>query len=464
MDQILIAFLVLVAIVLAIRGLFKPFLGLLVLMTLHFVQPGELFPALAPLRIELVYGIAIFGVLVIKKGGEVWTSMKTDPVLKATLILLLDIGATIPFAIWRGGAFAMFLEVVKVVILQIVMTAFIDTQERLKYILWLLVGFMTWFSGSTLSAFLHGQFYSVNQTFGTLNRAEGVSSLVGGPNELAGILLALLPFLMALVACTRNFLAKLILIASGVMTLYVLGLTGARIVFLALFPMCIYYIVRSKHRFLSFVLAVIIGIGLWSSLPLMYRDRYLTMRSYAEGGQLDDSNELRLEIWQSGWRMFSEHPVIGVGAGQFATAFGTKYSGRMHGAWMQPHNLYLQVICELGLVGFFAFGNLLWQMFIAIREGLRVRTLAGLEINYQFSVACTMMFIGNLFIGTVSHTLYRPYWYILAGLAVSNRLILGRCQATERAHAICDLPIQDKSASFSHSTPSFRSQQKVGES
>ena len=40
---------------LAVVGLFRPFLGLLVLMTLHFVQPGEMVPALAPLRIELVY-------------------------------------------------------------------------------------------------------------------------------------------------------------------------------------------------------------------------------------------------------------------------------------------------------------------------------------------------------------------------------------------------------------------------
>lgn len=435
LDQILIAFLVLIAIVLAIRGLFKPFLGLLVLMTLHFVQPGELFPAIAPLRIELVYGIAIFVVLVVKKGGDVWTSMKTDPVLKATLILLLDIGATIPFAIWRGGAFAMFVEVLKVVILQIVMTAFIDTQDRLKYILWLLVGFMTWFSGSTLSAYLHGQFYSLNQTFGTLNRAEGVSSLVGDPNELAGILLALLPFLMALVTCTKNVFARLLLIVSGLMTLYVLGLTGARIVFLALFPMSIYYILRSKRRFLSLAIAVIIGIGLWSSLPLMYRDRYLTVRSYAEGGQLDASNELRLEIWTAGWRMFQDHPIIGVGAGQFATAFGTKYSGKMHGAWMQPHNLYLQVVCELGLVGLFVFGNLLRQMLKAIREGLRVRTLPGLEINYQFAVACTMMFIGNLFIGTVSHTLYRPYWYILAGLVASNVNVLRAKQSSPAAAA-----------------------------
>ena len=49
---------------LAIAGLFRPFLGLFVLLIIHFVQPGELIPALAPFRIELVYGASILAIVV----------------------------------------------------------------------------------------------------------------------------------------------------------------------------------------------------------------------------------------------------------------------------------------------------------------------------------------------------------------------------------------------------------------
>lgn len=45
---------------LLLAGLFRPFLELLLLMTLHFAQPAEMIPALAPLRIEFVYGLVVF--------------------------------------------------------------------------------------------------------------------------------------------------------------------------------------------------------------------------------------------------------------------------------------------------------------------------------------------------------------------------------------------------------------------
>jgi len=429
---------------LAIRGLFKPFLGLLILMTLHFVQPGELFPSLAPLRIELVYGVAIFIVLLKNKGSAVFESFKTDPVLRGTLLLLGDVAITIPLAIWPGGAFAMFVEVAKLVILQITMTAFIDSQERLKAITWLLVGFMMWFVGSTFFAFIHGQFYSLGQTYGTIDRAQGINSMAGNPNELAGLLLAFLPFLMTLLATTKGLFTKVFLFLCGGMTLYVLCLTGARIVFLGLILITVFYVFRSKRPVLNLAVALVLAATLWFSLPKTYQDRFLTVKSYAEGGKLDPSNEYRLQIWDAGWRMFQDHPVLGVGAGQFSTAFGTKYSGKAHGAWMQPHNLYLQVVCELGIVGFIIFVYFLGQMWKAIREVLRTKGMPGLEINYQFASACALMFVGNAFIGLVSHTLYRPYWYMLAGLVVANRLVTRHVLATQTPAPVVEQPTRPR--------------------
>ena len=121
--------------------------------------------------------------------------------------------------------------------------------------------------------------------------------------------------------------------------------------------------------------------------------------------------------------MFVDHPIIGVGAGQFPTAYGMVYSGNQHGAWMQPHNLFLQIPSELGIVGIIAFGNLLFQIIKANRFVLRQKDVPGAEINYRFASACSFMFIGVFLISTVSHTLYRPYWYLLAGLVSSNLAI-----------------------------------------
>ena len=192
---------------------------------------------------------------------------------------------------------------------------------------------------------------------------------------------------------------------------------------IALIAMVVFYILRSKRKVLSLVVGVALGLTLWFSVPVQYRQRYMTVKQYAEGGKLDDSNKLRLAIWDAGWRMFLDHPILGVGAGQFPTAYGTVYSGKSHVAWMQPHNLFLQVTCELGLVGLFIFGYFVKHVGRAIREVLRLKELPAFQTNYQFALACTLMMIGVGLISTVSHTLYRPHWYLLAGMVAANRRI-----------------------------------------
>jgi len=324
---------------------------------------------------------------------------------------------SIPWSIWPGGAAAVAQELLKMIVLQLLMTLFIDSQERLGYILWLLVSFMMWFAGSSFSAFIHGEFYTVDG----VQRAEGINSMVGGPNELAGLLLALLPFLVALIHCSNRILVKILLCGCGVLGLFVFALTGARISMIALIALAIFYVLRSKRKWLSLAAVVAVGCLLWLSLPQEYQNRYLTVKRYAEGGELDASNTLRLQIWQAGGRMFLDHPILGVGPGQFPTAFGTIYSGNVHGAWMEPHSLLLQVTCELGLVGLGIFSYFVFQIWKANHWILRTSSSAPpMKTNYEFATACSLMMIGIVLMSLVSHTLYRPYWYLLAGLVSAN--------------------------------------------
>src|SRR5882762_8088077 len=96
---------VLLGLIVALRGLFRPFLGLLVFLTIHFVQPGELIPALAPFRLELVYGVLLIAILIVRRASLPGRSpILSDRILLSALLLSGAALLSVPFAVWPGGA------------------------------------------------------------------------------------------------------------------------------------------------------------------------------------------------------------------------------------------------------------------------------------------------------------------------------------------------------------------------
>jgi O-antigen ligase len=420
--------------VVALAGLFRPFLGLLVFLAIHFVQPGELIPALAPFRIELVYGALLIIILIVRTTSAATRSALLRDRILMVAVLLIGAGVlSVPFSVWPGGAAETVITMSKLVVFILLMRLMVDSERRLQYVLWCMVAIATWFAGSSLSSYYQGQYYTLHYNMGDLARAEGVNSLAGDPNELAGLLLALLPLIVALLRSTRNKFARFILLACMAMSLIAMTLTGARMVMVSLIVMIIYYALRSKRRIRAFAACAIVAAAIWIWLPPQYKQRYLTVETYAEGGQLDDSNEVRLQVWKAGLYIFLRHPILGVGGGQFPTAYAQEYLAGRRGDWMNPHNLLIQVVCELGIVGLAVFGYWLWQVAKGISEVLREKGNPVVELSYQVAVACSVMYLGVFVLSFVSHTLYRPYWYLLAGLvAVNQNVALAKLSAVRK--------------------------------
>jgi O-antigen ligase len=79
---------------------------------------------------------------------------------------------------------------------------------------------------------------------------------------------------------------------------------------------------------------------------------------------------LRLLFWQNSWQIIRMHPLAGVGTGDFQRAYSwinMKYSPRMV-ATDNPHNQYILVLCQFGLMGLAA---LLSIFFLQIRAALQ---------------------------------------------------------------------------------------------
>lgn len=421
LSIVLAVVVVLVGGVLGVVGLFRPFFGLLVFILIHFIQPGELIPELAPLRIELVYGSLLIAIVVFRQLSRKGFSFLRYKIFFAACLLVTAGVLSVPFSVWPGGAAGTVVKMLQHVTLIFLLMSLINTKSRLRQMLWCISVVAVWFACSSLFAFARGDYYAL----GDLDRAKGLNSIIGGPNELAGLLLALLPMLIALLRTTRSIVLRIVLVVFGSISLFAIILTGSRIALIGLIAIALFYTLQSRHKVLTLTASLLIGVLTWGLLPTEYKARYLSVEHYATGGQLDASNRLRLEIWKTGGKIFLEHPIFGAGAGQFSTAYGMRFLAQgEHRAWMNPHNLMIQVACELGIVGLAVFSYFIWQIALGIRFVLRKKRRRTRDLNYQMAIACSVMYMGTMILSLVGHTLYRPYWYLLAGFVAANRNIV----------------------------------------
>jgi O-antigen ligase len=65
----------------------------------------------------------------------------------------------------------------------------------------------------------------------------------------------------------------------------------------------------------------------------------------------DTQGEDRIALWHAAWRVFGDHPVLGLGTGGF---------GSLSNLYDYPHNLVLEVAAELGVVGLLLLAAIVW--------------------------------------------------------------------------------------------------------
>ena len=137
----------------------------------------------------------------------------------------------------------------------------------------------------------------------------------------------------------------------------------------------------------------------------------------------DGTGSGRTDIWRVAWRMVEDKPVVGVGAGNFE-----KVSIRYV---VQPgviqrdeyvvdrpkvaHNVYLQVLAELGTIGLVLFLAVIGMALLAVLRAARVYAAAGLRTGEVVARALLVALVGFLAAEFFSSQLYsKQLWLLLA--------------------------------------------------
>ncbi len=121
----------------------------------------------------------------------------------------------------------------------------------------------------------------------------------------------------------------------------------------------------------------------------------------------------RETLWRNAWNEFLMNPVFGIGIDSYAAKYG-----------MDAHNIYLQVLCETGIVGFVAFMTFVASNFIfALKICFKNNLNGNIKMLAYFSLLMQGLF---LLWGLSGNTLYDQMVlcsYMIA-IGVSNSIYL----------------------------------------
>jgi putative inorganic carbon (HCO3(-)) transporter len=144
------------------------------------------------------------------------------------------------------------------------------------------------------------------------------------------------------------------------------------------------------------IVLVFIGIAIATNADKLNTDRYQTITNL--GDDYNSYDELgRVQLWSRGLRLLLEDPLTGVGAAEFPEAIG-KMRAREHllEQWQAPHNSYIEILVETGVVGGVSF-YLLIITCVKTFNRLRQRKRSAAERDLQILPGVLLIgFVGQL--------------------------------------------------------------------
>jgi len=314
-----------------------------------------------------------------------------------------------------------------------------DRVER-KHLSWLMGAILAAGCGQALLGiyqFLTGQGPEWFLLLGRFMRAYGTFEQ---PNPYAGYLGLTLPLAVALTFDLQAGIGRLAALAALLLMTVALAMSWSRGAWLGFVAaMLVMSFVRSRWtaRLISpksavlagaamAVLALALVLNSAHLLPPIFAQRFAGLSAYftvpdvttAEVTEANYALIERLAHWQAAIKMWTDHPWLGVGIGNYAAVYPTY--GLPH--WPQPlghaHNYYLNIGAEAGLLGLL-FYLIFW--LVALAQALRAtRNTSGLPRAVALGALGALAHLGvhSLFDNLYVHTMYLQIAVLLGLLVV----------------------------------------------
>lgn len=168
-------------------------------------------------------------------------------------------------------------------------------------------------------------------------------------------------------------------------------------------------------------IALLAGVG-YALLPAAEKARFASVGT-------DSTSIQRLAYWKAGLRMIEDHPFLGVGYYNFAPVYASHATDKLwHGVAQLPHNIFIQMGTDAGLIGLGIFLMLIYRNLKIAKE---IRDTCKKHPDtpaFAPSVARGLMLTtwGFVIAGQFNTVSYYPFLWINLALTVSLANIVRR--------------------------------------
>lgn len=370
---------------------------------LTYCKLSSYYPFLGSIKAELLFAVLILLRIIISENYQVRISPRFNSINKYLLLFFASVLLSFLFAwdrqySWDNAVY----HLIKVLILYLMVLLSIKDEQDLKIFIWSLIGVYAYLAYEPVYGFIN-EIGGTYQIYGVNYIAEKgpLAGHVGAANNMN----QMIPIVFYLIIGAKKM--KMKVLASIPMLIFIVCLIGTKsrggVLGFLFFGICIIYF--SKNR---------LKMGLLMGIPLLLIVAFSNLSETASRISVD-SGSGRLTGLTHGIEMLKRGNIIGVGPGCFLFARGKYFTYTM-----ESHNLFGQVIGELGVPGMIAFFFFIRQIFLNLMESKKRLKAISREDSFLFhlTMGLQISLLVRLFIGMASHSLYFFYWYVIAALSI----------------------------------------------
>ena len=308
------------------------YVGVLLFSVVYFGRPEDWIPGASMVPFAKIAGlIALLGLLgdIARRSG-----LRFSKELMLVLALFCQLCLVLPFSTWKGGSFEIVInQFSKIVMITFILVQVTNTWARLRALIFVHVTAILLIT--VVSAFGGGH----AETEGRLLGAVG--GVFANPNDLALNAALVLPFCVFFLTTTHNSFVRITWLAALASIVYTVIVTYSRSGFLSLLGavgLSLWYFGIKQRRFGLSIAVLLVAGGLFYFAPGRFASRMhsIVNSSLDENG----SYETRRDLLNRSIDAALQHPLVGLGPGQFAGVAG---------GWHVAHNSYTELAAEAGL-------------------------------------------------------------------------------------------------------------------